>query len=150
MELFDFTEILTDKDGDTVSVDANYNPLKEIQRFMSCTKKEACIILDNLKKDYDVYAGLCRIILTHGKTIEHDFEMYGQTYWHGHKYNTVNDWDFKEFVQKNKLKEKKSRPPKKLVLTVTEPQAKRARQIAYASMIGFDVDWHDYKRFYLV
>ena len=148
--LFDFSVKLTDKDGDSVTVDGLYNPLKEIERFLSCTKKEASEIFQRLKKEWDVYAAPCSIILAKNGLIEHYFEMYGQTYWHGHKYNTVNDWDFKEFVQKNKLKEKKSRPPKKLVLTVTEPQAKRARQIAYASMIGFDVDWHDYKRFYLI
>lgn len=148
--LFDFSVKLTDKDGDSVTVDGLYNPLNEIERFLSCTKTEAETVLARLKKDYDVFAAEGQIILTKGSKVLYNFEECGQTYWHGHKYNTVNEWDFKDFVGKGKVMAVKKLKPKKLALAVTEKQIKKALQLDYARRIGFDVTRSDYQRFYLL
>lgn len=148
--LFDFSVKLTDKDGDFVTIDGLYNPLNEIERFLSCTKKEAVGVLDRLK-GWDVYAAPCQIILAKNGLIEHNFEMYGQTYWHGHKYNTVNEWDFRSFTENGKTKKKTAaKPCKGIQLTCTERQIKKAMQFDYARAIGFDVTRSDYQRFYLL
>lgn len=149
--LFDFSVKLTDKDGDPFTVDGLYNPLKEIERFLSCTKKEASEIFQKLKKEWDVYAAPCQIILSKNGLIEHNFEMYGQTWWHGHKYNTVNEWDFRSFVENGKTKIKTAaKPCKEIRLTCTERQIKKALQLDYARAIGFDIGQKDYRRFYLL
>lgn len=149
--LFNFREVLTDSDGDTVTVDGNYDPLKEIQRFLACTKKEAQTVLQNLKADFEVFAAPCQIILAKGGKVVHNFEMYGQTWWHGHKYNTVNEWDFRSLVENGKTKKKTAaKPCKGIKLTCTERQIKKAMQLDYARRIGFDVTRSDYQRFYLL
>jgi hypothetical protein len=148
--LFDFSVKLTDKDGDSVTVDGLYNPLNEIERFLSCTKKEAVGVLDRLK-EWDVYAAPCQIILAKNGLIAHNFEVYGQTWWHGHKYNTVNEWDFRSFVENGKTKKKTAaKPCKGILLTCTERQIRKAMQLDYARRIGFDVTRSDYQRFYLL
>jgi hypothetical protein len=108
-------------------------------------------INEKLKKEWDVYAAPCQIILSKNGLIKHNFEMYGQTWWHGHKYNTVNEWDFRSFVENGKTKIKTAaKSCKGIRLTCTERQIKKALQLDYARRIGFDVTRSDYQRFYLL
>lgn len=142
---------LTDKDGDTICVEHYTDKVKAVRTFLGCTKSKAEEILALLEKDYKVYCpNECQIILAQGKTIAYNFEMYGMTFYHGHKYNTLNDWSFKKFLEGEKPKEKKPPRIKKIMVTCTEKQIKRAHQLYYAMTLGFDITHKDYERFYLL
>lgn len=122
-ELFDFSETLTDADGDTVVVSLLSDTVFEITLFLKCSKKKALEVLETLQKDFDVYSNPEQIILAKGNKIIHNFELHGETYFHGHKYNPVNEWDFKQFLQGKKTRNEKrksaERPPKPLKITCT-------------------------------
>ena len=154
LELFDFHKKLIDADGDTVIVDtARPKKEKTIQAMLGCSVREAKAVYNRLKLEYDVYTDYFQVLLTekNSNKILYNFEKYGQTYYHGHKYNIVNEWDFKAFINGGKVKtEKKARRKKGLELTCTEMQLKKANQLWYAYSIGFDIGYADYKRFYLV
>lgn len=134
-------------------VDTMRNHERTIQKMLACSLKEAKAVYDRLKTDYDVYTYDFQVILCEkgADKILYNFEKYGQTFWQGHKYNSVNEWDFRNFVSGGKIKtERKKRPKKALELICTEIQMKRANQLWYAHSIGFDVNYKDYQRFYLV
>lgn len=148
---FDFSETLIDADGDKVFVDIMTDPLKVIAMFLKCSKTKAREVYGLLSKEYQLYANPCQIILAQGGKVLYNFEMYGQTYYNGHKYNEVNEWDFRNFVDGKKIRtEKKNSVPKKIKITCTEMQLKRAAQLYYAHTIGFDINYKDYARFYLM
>lgn len=151
-QLLDFSKVLTDADGDKITIDFHADVLKEIAHFLKCSKKRALQVYDVLHKDFEVYANYGQIVLAKGDKAIYNFESFGQTWWHGHKYNIVDEWDFRNFVAGKKIKteKRKSTRTKDIVLTVTEIQRKRAQQLWYAHTIGFDISYKDYQRFYLV
>lgn len=151
---FDFLDTLIDADGDTIAVDRLSDTVLIISRLLKCSRKKSHGILEKLKKDFDVYSNgfTTQLILAKDGKIVHNFEANGETYWHGHKYNPVNEWDFKDFIAGKKMRRERRKPAavKQLALTCTETQFKRAAQLYYALKIGFDVKYKDYRRFYLV
>ena len=153
--LLDFSETLKDADGDTVVVDRLSDTEKIISRLLKCSRKKSREVLEKLSKDFDVYSNgwTTQLILAKDGKIIHNFEAHGETRMYGHKYNPVNEWDFRDFVAGKKMRWEKrkaaERPPKPQI-TCTEIQLKRARQLYYARSAGFNIEYSDYKRFYLV
>ena len=150
--LFDFSEYFLDKDGDKVKVNYLSDTIKEIESFLKCSKAKAVEVLAELKKEYDVYSNNNQIILIQNNKVVYNFEMFGMTFYCGHKYNDCNEWDFRNFVEGKKTKiEKKqtSRRLPKITVTATEKQIKKAQQLYYAKSIGLDITYKDYQRFYL-
>ncbi|WP_296022345.1 hypothetical protein [uncultured Treponema sp.] len=153
--LLDFSDTLTDMDGDTVVVDRLSDTVRIISLLLKCSGKKAREVLAKLRKDFDVYSNgwTTQLILAKDGRIIHNFELHGETWQYGHKYNPVNDWDFKDFIAGKKMRREKDaaqKPPKPLKITCTEIQLKRAKQLYYAYSVGFDIGYADYKRFYLV
>ena len=154
--LLDFSDTLTDADGDTVVVDRLSDTVRIISLLLKCSGKKAREVLAKLRKDFDVYSNgwTTQLILAKDGRIIHNFELHGETWQYGHKYNPVNDWDFRVFVAGKKMRWKKreavQKPPKPLKITCTEIQLKRAKQLYFAHSVGFDIGYADYKRFYLV
>ena len=154
--LLDFSERLKDADGDTVVVDRLSDTEKIISQLLKCSRKKSREVLEKLSKDFDVYSNgwTTQLILAKDGKIIHNFEAHGETRMYGHKYNPVNEWDFGDFVAGKKMRWEKrkaaERPPKPLKITCTEIQLKRARQLYYARSAGFNIEYSDYKRFYLV
>lgn len=146
----DFTEVLTDTDGDKVVVDCLSDTVKEIARFLKCTRTKARQVLKELRKKYTVYSNPGQIVLADGEKALHNFEIFGQTFYKGHKYNELNEWDFRRFIDGKKKKTRQTAAVRQLALTSTEAQLKRAAQLYYALRIGFDINYKDYRRFYLV
>ena len=154
--LLDFTETLKDADGDTVVVDRLSDTEEIISRLLKCSRKKSREVLEKLSKDFDVYSNgwTTQLILAKDGRIIHNFEAHGETRMYGHKYNPVNEWDFRDFVAGKKMRWEKrkaaEKPPKPIKTTCTEIQLKRARQLYYARSAGFNIGYADYKRFYLV
>jgi hypothetical protein len=154
--LLDFSETLTDTDGDKVVVDRLSDTERIISWLLKCSRKKSREVLEKLSKDYDVYSNgrTTQLILAKDGRIIHNFEAYGETLIYGHKYNPVNEWDFKEFIagKNTRWKKRKSagKPPKPIQITCTEIQLKRAKQLYYALTVGFSIGYNDYQRFYLV
>lgn len=151
--LLDFSETLTDADGDTVVVDRLSDSARIISRLLKCSGKKSREVLEKLSKDFDVYSNgfTTQLILAKNGRIIHNFEAHGETRLYGHKYNPVNEWDFRDFLAGKKMRsEKRTAAPKPLKITCTEIQLKRARQLYYAHSVGFNIAYADYKRFYLV
>ena len=151
--LLDFSETLTDADGDKIVVDLLSDTLQIISLLLKCSRKKSREVLEKLQKDFDVYSNgfTTQLILAKGDRIIHNFELHGETYLYGHKYNKVNEWDFRNFLSGKKTRrEKKTAKVKTLKITCTEIQLKKAKQLYYAHTIGFDIGYADYKRFYLV
>lgn len=154
--LLDFSDTLTDADGDTIVVDRLSDTVGIISRLLKCSGKKAREVLEKLQKDFDVYSNewTTQLILAKNGKIIHNFEAHGETYMCGHKYNPVNEWDFRDFVAGKKMRWEKrkasERPPKPIKITCTEIQLKRAKQLYFAYTIGFNISYADYKRFYLV
>lgn len=154
--LLDFSETLTDAEGDTVVVDRLSDSARIISRLLKCSEKKSREVLEKLSKDFDVYSNgfTTQLILAKNGRIIHNFEAHGETRMYGHKYNPVNEWDFKDFIAGKKMRWEKrkatERPPKPLKITCTEIQLKRAKQLYYARSVGFNIGYADYKRFYLV
>lgn len=149
--LFSFTEELIDPDGDKIIVDVTKDKIKVISEMLACSRSKAIETLKLLEEEYQVYVKNNQVILCKDKKVVYNFETYGATWFGGHKYNEVNEWDFRAFVEGKKIRtEKKSPKIKKIVITCTETQIKRAKQLFYAKSIGFNVGYADYKRFYLI
>ena len=154
--LLDFSETLTDADGDTVIVDRLSDTEMIISRLLKCNRKKSREVLEKLSKDFDVYSNgwTTQLILAKDGKIIHNFEAHGETRLYGHKYNPVNEWDFRDFVAGKKMRWEKrkaaEKPPKPIKITCTEIQMKRARQLYYARSAGFNIGYADYKSFYLV
>ena len=154
--LLDFSETLTDADGDTVVVDRLCDTEMIISRLLKCNRKKSREILEKLSKDFDVYSNgwTTQLILAKDGKIIHNFEAHGETRLYGHKYNPVNEWDFRDFVAGKKMRWEKrkaaEKPPKPIKITCTEIQLKRAKQLYYANSAGFNIGYADYKSFYLV
>lgn len=154
--LLDFSETLTDADGDTVVVDRLSDTEMIISRLLKCSRKKSREVLEKLSKDFDVYSNgwTTQLILAKDGKIIHNFEAHGETRMYGHKYNPVNEWDFRDFVAGKKMRWEKrkaaEKPPKPIKITCTEIQLKRARQLYCARSAGFNIGYADYKRFYLV
>ena len=109
--LLDFSETLTDADGDTVVVDRLSDTERIISRLLKCSRKKSREILEKLSKDFDVYSNgwTTQLILAKDGRIIHNFEAHGETRLYGHKYNPVNEWDFRDFIagKKNAVGKKK-------------------------------------------
>ena len=154
--LLDFSETLKDADGDTVVVDRLSDTERIISQLLKCSRKKSREVLEKLSKDFDVYSNgwTTQLILAKDGKIIHNFEAHGETRMYGHKYNPVNEWDFRDFVAGKKMRWGKrkaaEKPPKPIKTTCTEIQLKRARQLYYARSAGFNIGYADYKRFYLV
>ena len=54
--LLDFSETLTDADGDTVVVDRLSDTERIISRLLKCSRKKSREVLEKLSKDFDVYS----------------------------------------------------------------------------------------------
>lgn len=107
--LLDFSETLTDADGDTIVVDLLSDTEKIISRLLKCSRKKSREVLEKLSKDFDVYSNgwTTQLILSKDGKIIHNFEAHGETRMYGHKYNPVNEWDFRDFIAGKKCGGKK-------------------------------------------
>ena len=155
IQYFDFSEVtridLKDKDGDILSFNRYTDKAKTIADFLKSSIKKGEEVLRELEKEYDVYT--CKdyqIVLAKDNKIIYNFEIGGETYYNGHKYNELNEWAFRKLVDGIKPKEKKPPKLKKVVVTCTERQVLKAKQLYYAKSIGFDITYKDYARWHLV
>ena len=154
--LLDFSETLTDADGDKVVVDRLSDTERIISRLLKCSRKKSREVLEKLSKDFDVYSNgwTTQLILAKDGKIIHNFEAHGETRMYGHKYNPVNEWDYRDFEAGKKMRWGKrkaaAKPPNPIKTTCTEIKINRARQYYYARSAGFNIGYADYKRFYLV
>lgn len=143
--------ILTDKDGEKIAFNRYTDKTKTIKNFLHCTNEKANEVLCELEKEYDVIT--CsdyQIILSKNNLIIYNFEIGGETVYKGHKYNPVNEWDFRDFVEKGKIKKETKKRKKDIELTLTERQLSKAKQLNYASEIGFDIGYNDYALWHIV
>lgn len=151
---FSFTEELTDAEGDKIIVDVCKDKIKVVAEMLNCSKTKAGETLKLLEKEYEVFCKNNQVLLCQNKKIIYNFETYGMTFGtknNPHKYNELNEWDFRSFLEGKKTRaEKKAPKTKKVLITCTETQIKRAEQLYFAKQIGFNVSYKDYKRFYLV
>ena len=149
-----FETFLIDADGDKIKVDEAQST-KEIIDTMSemlgVSKTGAEKILLELQKDYLVYAKRNQIILAKGKEVIYNFETYGMTWYNWHKYNNLNEWDFRAFCEGRKTRTEKKKPKSKTItVTATETQIKRAKQLYFALSVGFNISYKDYQKYYLL
>lgn len=143
--------ILTDKDGEKLVFNRFADRIKAIQAFLKCTKKEAQETLEMLKKEYEIYScSEFQIVLTKDNKIIYNFELCGETWYNGHKYNELNEWAFRKLCEGIKPKEKRPPKPKQIIVTATEKQIKKAKQLYYAKNIGFNITTKDYQKFHLL
>lgn len=151
---FDFAETrkeLTDKDGDILVFNVFTDKVKTIAHFLKCSVCKAREVLAELEKEYDVYTcGTFQIVLAKDSRIIYNFEIGGETWYQTHKYNTVNEWQFRKLVEGIKPKEKRPPKQKKITLMITERQQMKARQLFYAHSIGFDINYRDYQKWHLL
>ena len=65
-----------------------------------------------------------QLILAKDGRIIHNFEAHGETRMYGHKYNPVNEWDFRDFVAGKKMRWEKrkaaEKPPKPIKTTLKD------------------------------
>ena len=155
IQYFDFSEVtridLKDKDGDILSFNRYTDKAKIIAGFLKCSRTKGEEVLRELEKEYDVYT--CKdyqIVLAKSERIIYNFEIGGETWYKGHKYNELNEWAFRKLIDGIKPKEKKAPKLKKVVVTCTEKQVLKAKQLYYAKSIGFDITYKDYARWHLV
>lgn len=149
-----FETFLIDADGDKIKVDEAQST-KEIidtmSKMLGVSKNRGRKILLELQKDYSVYAKRNQIILARGKEVIYNFETYGMTWYNGHKYNNLNEWDFRAFCEGRKTRTEKKKPkPKAITVTATETQIKRAKQLYFALSVGFNISYKDYQKYYLL
>lgn len=149
-----FETFLIDADGDKIKVDEAQST-KEIIDTMSemlgVSKTKAEKILLELYKDFSVYARQNQIILAKGKEVIYNLETYGMTWYNGHKYNNLNEWDFRAFCEGRKTRTERKKPkPKAITVTATETQLKRAKQLYFALSVGFNISYKDYQKYYLL
>ena len=149
-----FETFLIDTDGDKIKVDEAQSTKQIIgtmAEMLGTSKTKAEETLKNLQKDFEVYTKTNQVILSQNGKVIYNFETYGQTWYNGHKYNELNEWDFRAFCEGQKVKTEKKKPkPKTLILTCTESQLKRAKQLYFASSIGFNITQKDYKKYFLL
>ena len=107
---------------------------------------------EELEKDWNIYTDgrQEQIVLCKGERLVYNFKLYGQTYLHGHKYNELNEWDFRKLVDGMKPKPEKKSRPKRIIVMCTEIQLRKAKQLWYATKIGFDITAKDYRRWHLL
>ena len=154
-QTFDFSEVmavsLTDENGKTFPFNRYTSPVPAIASFLKCSNKKAEEILEALKKDYDVYA--CKdfeIALADGEKLILHFFYGGGIWWQGEWIQSLNEWDFIKLVYGQKVKIKKAPKPKKITVTATERQIKKAKQLFYAKSIGFEITGKDYQKWHLL
>lgn len=154
MMLFDIGQYvlisLFDIDGDEIIMNKDADPKKAISYFLNCSTKKAGEVLEELKKDYDVYAtSFWQIVLAQGNKVIYNFEINGETWYNGHKYNELGKYQFIKLVEGIRPKSRKPAREKKITLTVTEQQLKKAKQLYYAKSIGFNITYKDYQKWHL-
>ena len=153
---FDFSDTekieLKDKDGDIIPFNRYSDKTKAICRFLKCNQETARKVQKELEKDYQIFTcGDWQIVLADNEKIIYNFEIGGESVYLGHKYNELNEWDFRAFCEGRKVKTEKKKPkPKTIILTCTESQLKRAKQLYFASSIGFNITQKDYKKYFLL
>ena len=54
--LLDFSDTLTDADGDTIVVDRLSDTVRIISLLLKCSRKKSREVLEKLQKDFDVYS----------------------------------------------------------------------------------------------
>lgn len=152
---FDFSDTekieLIDADGEKIIFNRYADKSKAIAYFLKCSQTDAEKVLRDLQKNYDVYScNLYQIVLAKENKIIYNFEICGETWYKGHKYNELNEWAFRKLVDGIKPKEKK--PPKSKVITITstERQLRKAKQLWYAKTIGFNITSKDYIKWHLL
>ena len=152
--LFDYTVKLKDKDGDSIIVNPLNDTIEVIKNMLGCTSAIARENLALLEKEYCVYSKPSQILLCKGENVVFNFETYGMTWGtekQPHKYNELNEWDFRAFLEGKKIRTEKKVPKiKKVTVTSTETQIRRAKQLFYARSIGFNISYKDYQKFYLM
>lgn len=154
-QAFDFSDAilieLVDADGDVLQMNRYADPTKAICRFLKCSQKKAQETLQELRKEYQVYCtGSFQIVLAQGERVIYNFELCGETWYKGHKYNPLQEWNFKKLCDGIKPKINKAPKPKQITITATERQVRKARQLFYAKTIGFDISGKDYQRWHLL
>ena len=147
--LFDYYIKLKDKDGDRIVVDPLRDTEAEIKEMAGCSSAEAKKRLPFWNKEYQVYSKPCQILLCKNEEVIFNFETYGMTWGteeNPHKYNELNEWDFRSFGREKDPNRKESPENKKrIIVTSTETQIKRAKQLFYAKTIGFNITYKDYQ-----
>ena len=154
-QTFDFSDAilidLVDADGDVLQMNRYADPTKAICRFLKCSQKKAQETLQELRKEYQVYStGRFQIVLAQGEKAIYNFELCGESWYNGHKYNPFNEWAFRKLCDGIKPKINKAPKQKQVVITATEKQIRKARQLFYARTIGFNITGKDYQRWHLL
>lgn len=141
---------LKDKDGDDVIMSKYTDKAKAVAYFLHCSKTKAVEHLAKLEKQYDVYTcGFWQIVLAKGTECIYNFELNGESFYQGHKYNELGQWAFIHFIEGRKVEKKKSRK-KDIIIMCTERQLQKAKALMYASKIGFNITYKDYQRWHLL
>ena len=152
-QLLLFTEAaeLSDKDGDKIIFNPYTDKTNAICYFLKCTKTKAIEVQKELEKEYQIFTcSFWQIVLAKENRIVYNFEINGETWFNGHKYNTLNEWAFRKLVEGIKPKEKKPPKPKVITVTSTERQLRKAKQLWYAKTIGFNITSKDYIKWHLL
>lgn len=154
-QAFDFSDAilidLVDADGDVLQMNRYADPTKAISRFLKCSQTKAQETLQELRKEYQVYCtGDFQIVLAQGEKAIYNFELCGETWYKGHKYNPFNEWAFRKLCEGIKPKINKAPKPKQITITATERQVRKAKQLFYARTIGFNIKGNDYQRWHLL
>ena len=152
---FDFSDTekieLKDKDGDIIPFNRYSDKTKAICRFLKCNQETTRKVQKELEKDYQIFTcGDWQIVLADNEQIIYNFEIGGESVYLGHKYNELNEFAFRKLVEGIKQKEKKPPKAKTVIVTATERQLRKAKQLWYAKEIGFNITSKDYMKWHLL
>ena len=154
-QAFNFSDItaieLTDENGQKFPFNRYTSPVPAIASFLKCSNKKAVEVLEQLEKDFEVYA--CKdneIAIAEGENIKLHFLYGGGIWWKGEWIQKLTEWDFVKFIAGQKVKTYKAPKPKKITITATERQIKKAKQLFYAKNIGFEITGKDYQKWHLL
>jgi len=153
-QLFDFSDItkieLQSENGVFVFNQFS-NPVPAICYLGKIGKKKAEEILLELEKAYKVYSvSYFEIALVKDNQIVQHFTIGGGLWNNGEWVQILNEWDFRKLIAGQKVKTYKAPKPKKITVTATERQIKKAKQLFYAKSIGFEITGKDYQKWHLL
>ena len=127
------------------------SPVPTICYLGKVGKKKAEQILLGLEKEYKVFSvSYFEIALVKDGQITHHFTIGGGMWNNGQWVQMLNEWDFRKLIAGQKVKTYKAPKPKKITITATERQIKKAKQLFYAKSIGFEITVKDYQKWHLL
>ena len=152
---FNFTDVtaieLKDSNGSVFPFNRYTSPLPAIMTMGKVSKKKATWVLEELEKEYEVYA--CRdneLALVKDGVMAYHFLYGGGIWWKGEYIQNLNEWDFRHLIEGQKVKNHKAPKTKLITVTATERQIRKAKQLFYARSIGFNIRGKDYQRWHLL